>query len=68
VELLITVGPLAAAISEGFRGEALQAADAAEAAVLTEREVRPGDVILVKGSRGVGLETVCRALSQAARV
>ena len=68
VDLLITVGPLAASIADRFDGEFLTAADAAEAAGLLERQVRPGDVVLVKGSRAVGLELVCRTLSQAAPV
>jgi UDP-N-acetylmuramyl pentapeptide synthase len=62
VELLITVGPLAAAISEHFDGEAHAVADATEAATLVPELIRPGDVVLVKASRGVGLELVCRAV------
>ena len=40
------------------------AADAGEAASLVARLVRPGDVVLVKASRGIGLETVAEALSR----
>jgi UDP-N-acetylmuramoyl-tripeptide--D-alanyl-D-alanine ligase len=68
VEVLITVGPLAAAIGERFTGETLQADDAAQAAALLERELRPGDVVLVKGSHAVGLELVCRSLQAGAPV
>ncbi len=68
VELLITVGPLAAAIAEGFHGRSLRAGGPAEAAEMIEHELRPGDIILVKGSRAVGLELVCRVLTEAARV
>ena len=62
VELLVTVGPLAAAMAERFEGEVRSVPDAAEAAELVPGLLRPGDVVLVKGSRGVGLELVCRAL------
>jgi UDP-N-acetylmuramoyl-tripeptide--D-alanyl-D-alanine ligase len=65
IDLLVTVGPLAAAMSESFDGELRLAADAREAAGLLEHLLRPGDVVLVKGSRGVGLELVCRALGAA---
>ncbi len=62
VELLITVGPLAAAATERFDGEAHAVADAEEAAALAGELIEPGDVVLVKASRGVGLELVCEAL------
>jgi UDP-N-acetylmuramoyl-tripeptide--D-alanyl-D-alanine ligase len=63
VDLLVTVGPLAAAMAEGFDGEAQRVADAAEAAELVPELLAPGDAVLVKASRGIGLELVCRALS-----
>jgi len=44
-------------------GEAHAVADAAAAAVLADEVVAAGDVVLVKGSRGVGLEVVAEALS-----
>ncbi|MBV8431223.1 MAG: UDP-N-acetylmuramoyl-tripeptide--D-alanyl-D-alanine ligase [Solirubrobacterales bacterium] len=62
VELLVTVGPRAAAMTERFRGPVHSVGDAAEAAALVPPLLRTGDVVLVKGSRGVGLELVCRAL------
>ena len=34
-----------------------------EAATLAASLVQPGDVVLVKASRGIGLETVAEALS-----
>jgi UDP-N-acetylmuramoyl-tripeptide--D-alanyl-D-alanine ligase len=62
VDLLITVGPLAAAMSERYDGEVQSVADAGEAAALIPGLVEPGDLVLVKASRGVGLELVCGAL------
>ncbi len=62
VDLLVTVGPRARTSRPNFPGEARSVADAAEAATLVPGLLRPGDVVLVKGSRAVGLELVCRAL------
>ena len=62
VDVLVTVGPLAASIAERFEGETHSVADAGEAAVVVPELLAPGDVVLVKASRGVGLELVCRAL------
>ncbi len=62
VDLLVTVGPLAAAIADRFERESYAVSDAGEAAALLPELVQPGDVVLVKGSRGVGLELVCEAL------
>jgi UDP-N-acetylmuramoyl-tripeptide--D-alanyl-D-alanine ligase len=66
VEVLITVGPLAAAMASGFSGEVHSVPDAAEAAALVPALLRERDVVLVKGSLGVGLAEVCRALTEAA--
>ncbi len=63
VDVLVTVGPRAAAMAESFGGESYGALTAAEAAPLVRDLVRPGDVVLVKGSRGVGLEIVCSSLT-----
>lgn len=63
IDVLITVGPLAAAMGEAFDGETRRVATAADAAPLVRELVKPGDVVLVKGSRGVGLEAVCSALT-----
>ncbi len=57
VELLVTVGPLAAAMAGDHA-----APDAAAAAALVPGLLEPGDTVLVKASRGVGLEAVVGAL------
>jgi UDP-N-acetylmuramoyl-tripeptide--D-alanyl-D-alanine ligase len=57
VDLLVTVGPLAAEM-----GGDHAAPDAAAAAGLTASLVAPGDTVLIKASRGVGLEVVAAAL------
>jgi UDP-N-acetylmuramoyl-tripeptide--D-alanyl-D-alanine ligase len=62
VELLVTVGPLAAQMREGFAGESYATADAQAAAELIAGMLREGDTVLVKGSRGVGLERVLEGL------
>ncbi|HWT26162.1 MAG TPA: UDP-N-acetylmuramoyl-tripeptide--D-alanyl-D-alanine ligase, partial [Solirubrobacteraceae bacterium] len=62
VEVLVAVGPRAAAMVGPFGGEARAVGDAMEAAAVARDLVAPGDVVLVKGSRGVGLEVVAEAL------
>jgi UDP-N-acetylmuramoyl-tripeptide--D-alanyl-D-alanine ligase len=62
VDVLVAVGPLSRAMTEGFAGEAHAVEDAAAAAALATTLVRPGDVVLVKASRGIGLERVAEAL------
>jgi UDP-N-acetylmuramoyl-tripeptide--D-alanyl-D-alanine ligase len=69
VELLVTVGPLAERMGATFGRngrEHRHAADAREAAALVPDLLAPGDTVLVKGSRGVGLEVVAQALEAAA--
>jgi UDP-N-acetylmuramoyl-tripeptide--D-alanyl-D-alanine ligase len=63
VDLLVTVGPLAAAMAPGYGGEAHGVATASEAAELLPSLLRRGDTVLVKGSRGVGLEVVAEHLA-----
>ncbi len=68
--LLVSVGQLGRIIAE----EALQVGmqpdrvhvtkDADEAAVLLENIIRPGDIVLVKGSRGIELDRVVTALGR----
>jgi UDP-N-acetylmuramoyl-tripeptide--D-alanyl-D-alanine ligase len=60
VDLVIGVGELA----RGYR-PAAWAATAAEAIPLVRELVRPGDAVLVKGSRAVGLEVVAAELAGA---
>jgi UDP-N-acetylmuramoyl-tripeptide--D-alanyl-D-alanine ligase len=68
VDLLVAVGPLARAVRASFTGELHLAPDAAAAAELVRGLVAPGDAVLVKASRGVGLEVVCQALRAAVRL
>jgi len=56
VDLLVTVGPLAAEMAAAFSGEAHRVPDAQAAGELLGGLLREGDTVLVKGSRGVGLE------------
>jgi UDP-N-acetylmuramoyl-tripeptide--D-alanyl-D-alanine ligase len=67
VDVLVTVGPQAAAMSETFGGTVHCARDSSEAAELVPALLREGDIVLVKGSRAVGLELVCRALRNGAK-
>jgi UDP-N-acetylmuramoyl-tripeptide--D-alanyl-D-alanine ligase len=56
VDVLITVGPQARV----YGGH--QVADAVEAIDVLRGELRPGDAVLVKGARVLGLEAVADAL------
>ena len=58
VDIVIGVGELARGYSPTH-----WAATAAEAVELAREVVRPGDAVLVKGSRAIGLETVAEALA-----
>ncbi len=62
VNVLVTVGPQAAAMTEEFAGEAHAVPDAQAAGELLQGLLREGDTVLVKGSRGVGLERVAQIL------
>jgi UDP-N-acetylmuramoyl-tripeptide--D-alanyl-D-alanine ligase len=66
VDVLIAVGPRSSAMLEPFGGEAHAAVDADAAALLAARVVGAGDVVLVKASRGVGLEVVAERLAAGA--
>jgi len=58
VDVLITVGDEALGYAEGFDGETHSVATPEEAGALLEELAQPGDRVLVKGSRSVGLERV----------
>jgi UDP-N-acetylmuramoyl-tripeptide--D-alanyl-D-alanine ligase len=63
VDLLVTVGPRAERMADRFAGDVRSVPDAGAAAELVPGLIRGGDAVLVKASRGVGLELVCRALA-----
>jgi UDP-N-acetylmuramoyl-tripeptide--D-alanyl-D-alanine ligase len=64
VALLIAVGGEGDSYAEGFgtAGELQRAADAVAASELAIKLVEPGDTVLVKASRSLGLERVAQAL------
>jgi UDP-N-acetylmuramyl pentapeptide synthase len=62
VDVLVTVGPLAERIGAGFQATAHHVPDARAASALVPDLLEPGDTVLVKASRGVGLEVVAQAL------
>jgi UDP-N-acetylmuramoyl-tripeptide--D-alanyl-D-alanine ligase len=64
VDLLVTVGPRAAHFADGY-GEVVALPDAQAAAATVPGLLQPGDTVLLKASRGVGLEVVARALEAA---
>ncbi len=64
VGLLVTVGALAAEMRAGFDGESHAVPDAQAAAELVPGLLREEDTVLVKGSRGVGLELVLERLQR----
>jgi UDP-N-acetylmuramoyl-tripeptide--D-alanyl-D-alanine ligase len=69
VEVLVAVGGLGEAVAEGYgdtSGVAHVVGDAQSATRLVRELVRPGDTVLVKASRGVGLELVARGLAERA--
>ena len=65
VELLITVGPLAIEIARDFPGEVHAVEDALAAGELLRGLLHEDDTVLLKGSRGVGLERAVAILSGA---
>ena len=64
VDLLVAVGPRAASYPEGAEGvEAVTFADTDAAVKGVPALIAPGDVVLVKGSRGMAMERVARAIT-----
>jgi UDP-N-acetylmuramoyl-tripeptide--D-alanyl-D-alanine ligase len=64
VDLLACVGDEARWYAEAFHGDTLFYEDAADAAEKLERKLRTGDYVIVKGSRGVGLDKLTRRLKE----
>jgi UDP-N-acetylmuramoyl-tripeptide--D-alanyl-D-alanine ligase len=64
VDVLVAVGDLAEGYLAGAAGipERQTVATADEAVAVLRDLLRPGDCVLVKGSRAIGLEAVCEAL------
>jgi UDP-N-acetylmuramoyl-tripeptide--D-alanyl-D-alanine ligase len=58
VDLVVTVGELALGYADAYGGELHQVGTPEEAGALLEEIAMPGDRVLVKGSRSVGLERV----------
>ncbi len=69
-DFLVTVGPIAKRMAEGAaaagmdRARILSFADSAEAAEGVIPLLRKGDLVLVKGSRGMRMEKIVEALKQ----
>jgi UDP-N-acetylmuramyl pentapeptide synthase len=64
VDVLVAVGPRAEHFADGY-GEVIALPDARTAADAVPALLQPGDTVLLKASRGVGLEVVARALEAA---
>jgi UDP-N-acetylmuramoyl-tripeptide--D-alanyl-D-alanine ligase len=58
IDVLVPVAEEALGYTEGYDGETHPVASPEEAGALLEELARPGDRVLIKGSRSVGLERV----------
>jgi UDP-N-acetylmuramoyl-tripeptide--D-alanyl-D-alanine ligase len=58
IDVLVAVGDAALPYADAFDGETQSVATPVEAGALLEELARPGDRVLIKGSRSVGLERV----------
>ena len=63
VELLVAIGPLSREIAAGYGEGARWFATNQEAAAFLRDALRPGDAVLVKGSRGMKTDEIVAALS-----
>ena len=63
VELLVAVGPLSREIAAGYGEGARWFATNQEAAAFLRDALRPGDAVLVKGSRGMKTDEIVAAIS-----
>lgn len=63
VSEVVAVGEMAHRIAAGAEAEGIAARVAQRAEVAASLRLNPGDVVLIKGSRGVGLETVAAELA-----
>ncbi len=64
VDLLVAVGPLAKDIAAGYGAGAEWFASNAEASAFLKEWLRPGDAVLVKGSRGRRADEIVAALKE----
>ena len=64
VDLLVCVGDEARWYAEGFDGEAVFYEDAASAGEGLKESLEGGDYVIIKGSRGVGLDVVSHKLRE----